>query len=551
MQERTINCRWLSDGIGADYEEWRCSGTNSLPRPPNHIFIESPTGTGKTSFIINKLLPFAAKHQRNILYLGNRSALADQMKIAVANHLIEIVDGAPLTEDLHDYRRFQHPTSRSVITLLNYQAFFSFEKQLSREPIYYYVIFDEAHFFLEDALFNSRTYLLFERIIRTFFNAVTVFMSATLSEYISLFYESTLYARAQIPNLECFGSTRQVQLTIYRNQYESNAFRPIFYNNESDVVRAIGQAPRNDRWIIFTHSKQKGKWAQERIRSETNRTVQFLSAEQKNTVVWKTLVKEECFESDILIATSVIDNGVNINDPSVNHIVLPFSYRTEFLQMLGRRRLQANEQISIYVQIPTIQMINSQIHQLEKRYAIMKVVSQTIDENVKTRILQDLWTRGDTATNALFYINNHRELKGNPFALCKINYLLEFYADLLEHAKEPQYYQKVALSWLNLSLDNISYLTNTRATSLIELLHSQLNTLILPEHQEAFYQDFQHFYKIHCYQLYENNKPELANVLSVKKGPAIRKSTINRELELLNLPFSLKKKNNSWVLQTL
>ena len=70
-------CEWLTDGIGESYKEWRGQG---LLQAASRVFIESPTGTGKTTFILKKLCRYAAENKRRILYLGNRVALKEQME---------------------------------------------------------------------------------------------------------------------------------------------------------------------------------------------------------------------------------------------------------------------------------------------------------------------------------------------------------------------------------------------------------------------------------------------------------------------------------------
>lgn len=49
-------------------------------RSATHVLVQSATETGKTRFMLDKLCPFAAKQGRNVLYLGNRTALEGQTK---------------------------------------------------------------------------------------------------------------------------------------------------------------------------------------------------------------------------------------------------------------------------------------------------------------------------------------------------------------------------------------------------------------------------------------------------------------------------------------
>ena len=62
---------YLSDIIKEEYQEW----------VPGHlIFLSAHTGSGKTFFILNELVRFAALNGKKILYLVNRSILQEQIQ---------------------------------------------------------------------------------------------------------------------------------------------------------------------------------------------------------------------------------------------------------------------------------------------------------------------------------------------------------------------------------------------------------------------------------------------------------------------------------------
>ena len=57
---------YIAEKIGDNYQEWKNGDV---------VFISSPTGSGKTTFILKKLLPYLAEKGQRILYLVNRKAL--------------------------------------------------------------------------------------------------------------------------------------------------------------------------------------------------------------------------------------------------------------------------------------------------------------------------------------------------------------------------------------------------------------------------------------------------------------------------------------------
>lgn len=70
---------YVSDLIGDEYKKWNSNN----PRMRN-VLISAGTGTGKTTFILTKLLLYCAQENKRILFLSNRKALEMQVKEQVA-----------------------------------------------------------------------------------------------------------------------------------------------------------------------------------------------------------------------------------------------------------------------------------------------------------------------------------------------------------------------------------------------------------------------------------------------------------------------------------
>ena len=66
-------CR-VKEAIGEDYKKWN----NIEP-----VFIDAPTGFGKTSFVYERLIPDAISNGHGVLIVSNRIALSRQQKLEV------------------------------------------------------------------------------------------------------------------------------------------------------------------------------------------------------------------------------------------------------------------------------------------------------------------------------------------------------------------------------------------------------------------------------------------------------------------------------------
>lgn len=541
MGSKEFSERWLVNGIQEDYKNWLPRGVVSRQKA-SRIFIESPTGTGKSSFVLDKLFPFAAEKNYNILYLANRSALNQQIRNAVARKL-------KVKEKIKkDEATFYLPESFCCLTVINYQAISldstALETFLSD---YAYIVFDEAHFFVEDSLFNAKTGLLLKSVLDASPDAVWIFLSATLDGS-----EELLLAAADKiqPNNLIDANLNKLVLRdhhiVYKNNYQSAVYTPSFFRGIDDLMPVINRTV-GEKWLIFVSSIQRGKALQQRIKKETGRKAVFLSSENKAGKRWEMLSAEERYDEDVLIATKVLDNGVNIRDEDVRHIVIPFCDRTEFMQMLGRRRTHEGERVCLYVEVPTIQKINTLRHGVEtKRKAINGV--NGCAPNKKKALLAKMWEAGRKDINSLFYINKDGNLTSNFLAEKKLKQLSDFYGMLAARYKEGACYEKTVLTWIKMEDSEPVYLGQTASEDIIGFLSRWEGEKIQMVEWENFYREFERLYNQECRNRFPIDSAEYQKAVSVRKAPPRRKSTVNRQMQILGLPYELNKENNCWVL---
>jgi len=103
------------------------------------------------------------------------------------------------------------------------------------------------------------------------------------------------------------------------------------------------------------------------------------SSSTKDGAALKHIIKYNCFRNKVLIATKVLDNGVNLIDPIdalktmpspedckykyLNHIVISEVEQTQFLQMLGRKRIhKSNRPINLYLRARKLSSIVNYIN---------------------------------------------------------------------------------------------------------------------------------------------------------------------------------------------
>ena len=197
------NKMFLADSIGEEYRNWKAGDC---------IFISAPTGSGKTSFILKKLLSYFSTLQepKKILYLVNRTALKQQMENEISKLPFE-------QEQLIDVELYQ--TIENMIVQLEYtncvapyyQGYVAAinsavsekdrGKYIPAETVsampdytngsyskvwwaneYDYVVCDEAHYFLMDSNYNTNTCWSFRFVSEVFAQKIRIYMSATIED---------------------------------------------------------------------------------------------------------------------------------------------------------------------------------------------------------------------------------------------------------------------------------------------------------------------------------------------------------------------------------
>ncbi|WP_251386495.1 DEAD/DEAH box helicase family protein [Mediterraneibacter agrestimuris] len=156
---------YVSEVIKDNYENWNVGDC---------IFLEAPTGAGKTTFILKELLPFVNSLNMELLYLSNRFLLKEQIKQEIA----EKQDLPAELTWLENVEEFDGITIMSYqkLQLLCQQEGYIWE--MNRR--YQYVVCDEIHYLLEDSAFNPQIIWLVKFLKDI--SSCLVCISATLGE---------------------------------------------------------------------------------------------------------------------------------------------------------------------------------------------------------------------------------------------------------------------------------------------------------------------------------------------------------------------------------
>lgn len=279
------------------------------------ILITANTGAGKTYFIMNTLYHMCKNNKRRMLFLTNRIWLKEQL-ISLYGEQVE-----------------------DVITLMNYQSLINYIKfQRNKiEGIYDLIVSDEAHYFFNDSIFADETDVPLNYLINETDKELVVFLSATSQTLEDYFNQKTEH-----------------KLNFKYKITKPYVFKDYYYWNSFDVIKKfLTELPKDEKAIYFSKNINRAL----EFHHDFPNNSSFICAQGNKRFgdkcdmdTLKQLKENEKFNKQILFTTNVIENGININDPQLKHIIIDIYDFDTIIQCIGRRRIRDGEELpNIYI----------------------------------------------------------------------------------------------------------------------------------------------------------------------------------------------------------
>lgn len=268
--------------IGNDYRKWNNE---------KNILLDCAMGRGKTHFIVNVLGAYAKLLNKQILYLCNRSKLSEEVYASLSKH--------------------------SHITVKTYQ---SMQKAIeTNDAILFanYIVCDEIHYIFTDS-WNDKTDICYDWLMKNK-HATKIFMSAT--------------GHNIFPCIKRWGE--YIEYTLEPNY--SYIKKIVFYEDDVYINRVIDDLADDEKLIYFSR-KIDNAYNLHLEYEDSSFVCSSGNAQYKNKVTPDALVDGE-LTSKLTFATSVWDNGINIRDNQLKHIICDFEDLITLVQAIGRKRV--------------------------------------------------------------------------------------------------------------------------------------------------------------------------------------------------------------------
>lgn len=326
---------FISDLVGDSFKGWK----------NGRVVFDAGTGTGKTSFIIKQLLPWALERSKKerrfikILLLCNRVSLKSQD----IRKIIESGVGIDLTQydspDKLDEIELNASNSR-FIRVWTYQKI---EYWQQRKPewvkkwldSYTYIVCDEAHYFVADSDFNHTTELSFQCIERLVPEKVVIYMSATGCLLFDRWGED--------------GSILPERYYCIPKNYD-HISKVYFFYRDAERQDILDHLPADEKAMVFVTKRDT---LVEMKKKYGDSASYYCSKHHKDGPID---ALEDCINPDgtlrkqILFTTTALYNGVDIKDRALKHMIIEQWDPIEVIQEIGRKRpLDATDTCKLYL----------------------------------------------------------------------------------------------------------------------------------------------------------------------------------------------------------
>lgn len=406
-----LNREYISNIIGDTYKNWNNG---------DKILINSPCGSGKTRLI--KQLVMERKHT-GFLIVSNRSNLKKQY-----------------WSDLRGCKNF---------TSICYQ---SIPKKLKEDKDYLkqftFIIFDEFHYLLDSANYDGYTDIIFNEITNGDYNKnILIFMSATVGRFKDIL-------KKNFENLKVYE-----QITTDYNYIDNVSI----YKKSNSIIETIANDNSSSKWLIFVSNKKDGeKYKQELTQLGVNCSFIYSEENKKKLSkevekIMEEIINDNTFSSKVLVATSILQEGVNLEDKSITNIVMETWTEIETIQSFSRVRVNNENpnRINLFIRKRAKNGVNGKFRTIRKKDELIHNFSKCVKVGKEVEFISEKYDRDTDKffkdVKPIYYLDKDGSYQMNKLAYIKFLDDYKFYEDLNNNIYDNENYQvNKVLKWFGL-----------------------------------------------------------------------------------------------------
>ena len=475
-----------------------------------NIFVSCGTGTGKTTFA-TRLSQITCGRT---LILSNRVANLRQTRKKAYTWR----DGIHLFGDcVISYQQLENNPRISVEWLNGFS----------------HIVVDEAHYFLKDDSFNPKSNISLAKIIAC--NATKIFMSATIDKFESVYIQILASL-----NKFYFGSAIRYHMTKSKLYIQS-----IQEVKDKKLIFFLMQE-LTGKTLIFVDSKEYGRKLQKQLDPIFNKVALITSESKESEEIvekktFEELIQNEKFSADVLIATSVIDNGVNIIDRELKNIIICHDDKDEILQMIGRKRcIDEEDQVNIFLVSKSQKSLISRLDHIDEKLEIYFGAEKDLNFFRKPN-MQFLANNefGTSYRNFIYYLPEFDTICASRLGY----YSLLDQKDNLQKLLDAESQFELKKKWICEAVHSVpkEESNSCQVSMLIKELANYIDSEITSKKE---LEEFKHCFSVSYWKLFGKDKEE-----SHRNNRDLSLEKIRKALIKQTIPLELIKEDNSYLLK--
>lgn len=236
-----------------------------------------------------------------------------------------------------------------------------------------------------------------------------------------------------------------LDIHFYYMQRNYDHINKIFsYKEPTDLIKYI--ASSTGKWIIFVDTQTEGHALATTLK-QNNIDCIFLSRDEVEAKAaakeeYDYIIDQETTRKQVLITTSLLDNGLNIKNPleiqeraKVLNVAINCCEREKFIQMLGRVRNNHSNQINLYIKTWSTNELKTRLKKESEQLIIRLMLDRA------TTCQEQINIFNSHSQNSLFFLHQYDNEIAVSYNRCAIYHLLDQISYLLSFIRrtEPDY----------------------------------------------------------------------------------------------------------------
>ena len=216
------------------------------------------------------------------------------------------------------------------------------------------------------------------------------------------------------------------------------------YKEHTDLIKYI--ASSTGKWVIFVDTQTEGHTLTAMLK-QNNIDCIFLSRDEVEAKAvakeeYDYIIAQETIRKQVLITTSLLDNGLNIKNPleiqeraKVLNVAINCCEREQFIQMLGRVRDNHSDQINLYIKTWSTNELKTRLKKESEQLILHLILDCATTRQEQINIFNS------HSQKSLFFLYKDDNEIAVSYNRCAIYHLLDQISYLLSFIRrtEPEY----------------------------------------------------------------------------------------------------------------